>query len=96
MQKLRLPDHVKIHTFDLVDSNECFVASSSKQKQLYLNSYSVKTGEVIYEYRDTRPMYGEMICVSLGWCDGDRYAAVTNGTRNLYIQNLQHPHIKTR
>ncbi|KAJ8731373.1 hypothetical protein PYW07_004537 [Mythimna separata] len=94
--KLRLPNDARIQTFDLVDSNECCITSSSKQKQLNLSTYSVKTGELLYEYRDTKPTHDDMVCVSLGWCNGDRYAAVTNGTKYLYIQNLQQPHIKTR
>ena len=93
---MRLLDNEKILTFDLVDSNECFITSCSKQKQLNLSTYSVKTGELIYDYEDTRAIYNDVICVSLGWCDGDRYAALANGTKSLFIQNLQRPHIKTR
>ncbi|CAH0691825.1 unnamed protein product [Spodoptera exigua] len=95
--KLNLPPNTKVHTFDLVDSTECCITSSQpKGKHLNLNTYSTKTGELLYDYRDTKPMYGDMICVSLGWCNGDRYAAVSNGTKVLSIQNLQQPHLKTR
>lgn len=95
--KLRLPNNSTIHTFDLVDSNECCITVSlPNQKQLTLSTHSVKTGELIYEYQETKPKHCDMICVSLGWCNGDRYAAVTNGSRTLYIQNLQQPHVKSR
>lgn len=96
LQKLRLSNNIKLRTFDLIDSNECCITSSSDQKLLSLSTYSVKTGELLYEYNHTRPTYCDMVCVSLGWCNGDRYAALTNGTKLLYIQNLQQPHIKTR
>lgn len=72
------------------------MTSQPNNKFLNLNTYSTKTGELLYDYRDTKPMYGDMICVSLGWCNGDRYAAVSNGTKVLSIQNLQQPHLKTR
>uniref|UniRef100_A0A2H1VX72 SFRICE_002080 n=1 Tax=Spodoptera frugiperda TaxID=7108 RepID=A0A2H1VX72_SPOFR len=95
--KLNLPTNTKVLTFDLVDSTECcIVTSQPNNKFLNLNTYSTKTGELLYDYRDTKPMYGDMICVSLGWCNGDRYAAVSNGTKVLSIQNLQQPHLKTR
>lgn len=95
--KLKLPYNAKILTFDLVDSNECFVTINiPKEKHISFQTYALKTGELLYNYSDNKAMYHDMVRVSLGWCNGDRYAAVTNGTKILYIQNLQQPHVRTQ
>ncbi|XP_068633206.1 WD repeat-containing protein 75 [Battus philenor] len=93
---LQIPSELKVLTFDLLDSNECFItAIGPSSKQLYLATYSVKTGGLLYEYADTTPTFHVILGVALGWCNGDRFAAITNGTRSLYIQNLYQPHLKT-
>ncbi|CAB3221912.1 unnamed protein product [Arctia plantaginis] len=95
--KLKLPSNAKVLTFDLVDSNECCITYKlPKQKYLVLSTFSVKTGELLYEYKDTKVICFDMLRISLGWCNGDRFAALTNGTKYLFIQNLQQPHLKTQ
>lgn len=95
-QNLQIPSELKILTFDLLDSNECFItAHNPSSKYIYLASYSVKTGGLLYEYTQTKPLYFDIVRVALGWCHGDRFAAITNGTKVLFIQNLQQPHLRT-
>ncbi|XP_028171263.1 WD repeat-containing protein 75 [Ostrinia furnacalis] len=93
--KLELPSGTKVLTFDLLDSKECFITAigGSYRKLLYLGTYSVKTGELIHEYKETKANYNDILRVSLGWCQGDRFAAIANGTKCLFIQNLSQPHI---
>ncbi|XP_013165077.1 PREDICTED: WD repeat-containing protein 75 [Papilio xuthus] len=93
---LQLPEEMKIMTFDLLDSNECFItAFRPYNRNLYLATYSVKTGNLIHEYIDTSPFYYNIVRVAVGWCYGDRFAAIVNGTARVYIQNLYQPHVRT-
>lgn len=86
---------MQVLTFNLVDSNECFIiALEPNSNHLHLGTYSVKNGGLLYEYNDLKLQYFNIIGVSLGWCNGDRFAAITNGTRTLYVQNLYKPHLK--
>ncbi|XP_075977994.1 WD repeat-containing protein l(2)05287 [Anticarsia gemmatalis] len=95
--KLRLPPNSKVVTFDLVESNECCITYTvPKQKHCSLCTYSTKTGELLYAYNDTRALFPDMVRVSLGVCAGEKYVAITNGTKYLFIQNLQQPHLKTQ
>ncbi|CAH0585754.1 unnamed protein product [Chrysodeixis includens] len=95
--KLLIPDDAKVLTFDLVDSNECCITLDVPcLNHIVMSTHSLRTGELIYEYLDTRPMYHDMVRVSIGVCNGDKYAAVVNGTKLLYIQNLHQPHIRTQ
>lgn len=94
LQKLQIANDVKVLTFNLVDSNECFITTvDSTRQSIQLGTYSVKTGEVVCEYTESKPRYFDIIRVSIGWCNGDKYAAVSNGSKFLYIQNLFQPHI---
>lgn len=95
LQNLPIPHGMNVLTFNLVDNNECFItAASPESKYLFCGHYSIKSGELIYEFNDTKaPYYENMIRVAIGWCNGDRFAAITNGTPKLYLQNLNHPHI---
>lgn len=94
-QKLNLPSDLTILTFDLIDNSECVImAKKSKEKFLYIASYSMKTGEIVYEYKSTRILYSGIICVSLGVCDGDKYLAICNGTKRFFVQNLIQPHLR--
>lgn len=96
MQNLQLPDEMKIMTFDLLDCNECFItAFRPYNRNLYLATYSVKTGCIVHEYMETSPIYYNIVRVAVGWCYGDRFAAIINGTARVYIQNLYQPHVKT-
>ncbi|CAH2048612.1 unnamed protein product, partial [Iphiclides podalirius] len=93
---LQIPNELKILTFDLLDSDECFItAVDPSSKHVFLATYSVKSGGLLYEYRQTKPLYFDIIRVALGWCNGDRFAAITNGTKVLFIQNLNQPHLRT-
>lgn len=49
----------------------------------------------MHEYKNIRPFHNDIIRVSLGWCNGDKFAAITNGTKCLFIQNLYKPHVKS-
>ncbi|XP_041979122.1 WD repeat-containing protein 75 [Aricia agestis] len=94
--KLQLPNNLKIMTFDLVDSNECFItAVDSNSGLVYSATFSVKNGNVLYEYLDVIIKFNDIIRVSIGVCMGDKYAAITNGTSHLYIQNLYQPHLRS-
>ncbi|KAL0883193.1 hypothetical protein ABMA27_016630 [Loxostege sticticalis] len=95
--KLAIPSDTKVLSFDLLDSKECFITAigGSYKKLLHLGTYSVKTGELVHEYTDTKAFYTEILRVSLGWCNGDRFAAISNGTKCLFIQNLNQPHIRS-
>lgn len=89
-------DNAKVLTFDLLDCNECCVTYKLPTlKYIKFSTVSVKTGEMLYDY-DIAVLYFDMLQVSLGWCNGDRFAALTNGTKYLFIQNLQHPDLKTQ
>ncbi|CAH0715585.1 unnamed protein product, partial [Brenthis ino] len=93
--KLQIPENLQVLTFNLVDSNECFIiALDPNSNHLHLGTYSVKNGGLLYEYNDFKLQYFNIIGVSLGWCNGDRFAAIINGTRTLYVQNLYKPHLK--
>ncbi|XP_072949179.1 WD repeat-containing protein 75 [Epargyreus clarus] len=95
--KLQLPKDAKVLTFNLIDSNECFItAMEPANTQLYTASYSVRSGALNYEFATTRPLYYDIVRVSMGWCNGDRFAAVTNGTKVLFIQNMYKPHMRTQ
>lgn len=86
---------MKILSFNLVDSSECFISAVEKNSNLlHFGTYSVKNGSLLYEYIDLKPKYFNILCVSLGWCNGDRFAAIINGTKVLYVQNLYKPHLK--
>ncbi|CAG9561977.1 unnamed protein product [Danaus chrysippus] len=91
--KLSLPHNLKIISFNIVDNNECFIIAVRPDKSLHLGTYSVKDGILLYEYTGIECFYYGIISVALGWCNGDRYAAFTVGTRKLFIQNLSQPHL---
>ncbi|CAG4982998.1 unnamed protein product [Parnassius apollo] len=93
---LQIPKNMKVLTFDLIDSKECFItAVAPSSKYIYLATYSIETGVILYEYTDTRPFYYDILRVAIGWCNGDRFAAISNGTKLLFIQNLFQPHLRT-
>ncbi|XP_050351287.1 WD repeat-containing protein 75-like [Nymphalis io] len=92
--KLQIPENTKIITFNLADSNECFIIAIDEKRKLHLGTYSVKDGGLLHEYKDLKIKYHDIICVSLGWCYNDRFAAIANGTMMLFIQNLNQPHLK--
>uniref|UniRef100_S4PBR8 WD repeat-containing protein 75 n=1 Tax=Pararge aegeria TaxID=116150 RepID=S4PBR8_9NEOP len=87
---------MRVCTFNLVDSNECFIISFDGTHKVHLATYSIKNGSLLYDYTNTNINYFEIMCVAIGWCQGDRFAAITNGTRTLYVQNLYQPHLKTQ
>ncbi|CAH0398369.1 unnamed protein product [Chilo suppressalis] len=94
---LAIPDMSHVISFNLIDSKECFVTTVAKSnRHLGLHTYSTKNGEILQEYKATKPDFTDMVQISLGWCYGDRFAAISNGTRFIYIQNLKQPHMKTR
>lgn len=94
---MAVPNGVQVLSFDLLDSKECFITAvgGPYKKNIYLGTYSVKSGELVHEYKDTKPFYNDMLRVSLGWCNGDRFAAITNGTKCIFIQNLNKPHVRS-
>ncbi|GBP65407.1 WD repeat-containing protein 75 [Eumeta japonica] len=49
---------------------------------------------MLHEY-DLNIQYHNIISVAVGWCQEERFAAICNGTKALYIQNLAHPHLKS-
>lgn len=53
-----------------------------------LASFSLRTGEVIWEYSGTRPKFYDMIKVAVGAYNGQKFAAVINGTKMLFVQDL--------
>ncbi|XP_045772755.1 WD repeat-containing protein 75 [Maniola jurtina] len=94
--QLQIPNFVKVCTFNLINSNECFVTSLNMTTlQVYLARHSIKNGSLGCHYINTNVPYFEVMCVAIGWCFGDRFAAITNGTKILYIQNLYKPHLRT-
>lgn len=38
-------------------------------------------------------LFYDMVRVAIGWCEGERFAAITNGTKTLYIQNIHKSHV---
>ncbi|XP_004932124.1 WD repeat-containing protein 75 [Bombyx mori] len=87
---LQIPANLIVLTFDLINENECFItgAGGSYSKNIHYASYSIKTGELLCEYGtriwNTQPL----IKVALGWNNDDRFAAICNGTKSLYIQSI--------
>lgn len=90
---LNINDDYKVVTFNMLSDTECFVACSKPKKQLCFGIYSVKTGKLIQLFKNVYMKNNSMVRVSLGYCNGERFAAVINGTTDLYIQNLQQFHI---
>lgn len=89
------PENLDILHFNLINCKVCLLAMGNpSEKYIQLISYSVKTGQLEINYRGTHPEYHDMICVGLGWYNGDRFAALTNGTKMLFIQNLTKPYIR--
>ncbi|KAM3965319.1 WD repeat-containing protein l(2)05287 [Aphomia sociella] len=92
---LQIQPDATVTTFNMLNNTECFITASSSNKLLHLGVYSVKTGELLQEYTNLKIKWNSMLRVSLGYCDGERFAAIINGTTDLYIQNLQQSHIYT-
>ncbi|CAG9786715.1 unnamed protein product [Diatraea saccharalis] len=93
---LAIPENTHIVSFNLIDSKECFVTTTyGLYKTLHLGTYSIKTGELLQKYTECKPLSTDLVQVSLGWCYGDRFAAISNGTKCIFIQNLKQPHVKT-
>ncbi|KAJ0176649.1 hypothetical protein K1T71_007828 [Dendrolimus kikuchii] len=91
--KLNIPSDSKILTFNLIDSTECFITAGCKSnKFLYIARFSMKTGQLLSLYK-INALYYNMVRVVIGWCEGERFAAITNGTKTLYIQNINKPHV---
>ncbi|KAI5644283.1 WD repeat-containing protein 75 [Phthorimaea operculella] len=92
---LEIPQNMKVLTFNLLDNNECFItAANDNSKHITFLLLSVKTGNLVHEYSEVNAVYNEdMVSVALGHCNGDRFAAIANGTPRLFIQNLNKPHI---
>lgn len=88
---------MKILTFDLVDNNECFITGTvANNKYIYLATYSVKTGELLYDYSEGNSIrYYGIISVAVAWCNNDRFSVICNGTKYVHFQNLVQPHIKS-
>ncbi|XP_052741260.1 WD repeat-containing protein 75 [Bicyclus anynana] len=94
--QLQIPNSAKVCTFNVIDSNECFIISYDHSiDKVYTATHSLKNGSLLYDYIQRKLKYFEIMCVAIGWCQGDRFAAFSNGTSTLHIQNLKHPHMKT-
>ncbi|KAL4713980.1 hypothetical protein ACJJTC_005611 [Scirpophaga incertulas] len=93
---LSLPHGSRVVTFNLMDSKKCFItAIHNSFKYLHLGCYSLKNGELIHKYTSKEILYSEMIHVSLGFYNDDQIAVLCNGSKNVYIQNLNNPHISS-
>ncbi|KAG6443741.1 WD repeat-containing protein 75 [Manduca sexta] len=94
---LRIPSKTKILTYNLINNNECFITAAGGPtftKTLHVAAYSVKTGDLLHVYENFALWNtNSLVKVSLGWCNGDRYAAIINGTKFLYIQSIHQPHL---
>ncbi|CAG9102281.1 unnamed protein product [Plutella xylostella] len=93
--QLKLPAGMTVITCDMTDNNDCVVTAMKKNsKMLFLASFSMKTGEIIYEYKATNVPNNGILSTAIGVCDGDKYIALCNGTKCLFIQNLIQPHLR--
>lgn len=95
-QKLPNLQGRKVYTFDLIDSERCLISSVNlygSSPQIFLGVFSLKTNsESPMQYTSQQiPFYG-IVRVSLGWCNGEQYAAIINGSKFLFIQHLAKPH----
>lgn len=90
--KLKLADR-KVTTFDLVDSERCFVTSVGTENRICLATYYLKIGVLEAEYKNRDIPYCGSVRVALGWCNRDRFAAISNLTKFLFIQNLDRAHV---
>ncbi|XP_053609509.1 WD repeat-containing protein 75 [Plodia interpunctella] len=94
---LKLPPQARIVTFDLIDNTKCFVTAKiyNNSKKLHQATYCLKTGDLLIHYTHREVNCTELVRVALGWCYGFRFAAISNGTKILTIQNLEQPHVVT-
>lgn len=77
-----------------MDSNECFILGLDENThKVHVATHSIKDGSLLYHYTHMLQYY-DIMCVAIGWCLGDRFAAITNGTKTLFIQNLNQPHLR--
>ncbi|XP_063536357.1 WD repeat-containing protein 75 [Cydia strobilella] len=86
-------DNRKVTTFDLVDSERCFITSVGKENLICLATYYLKIGVLVAEYKSKDIPYFGSVRVAIGWCNRDRFAAISNLTKFLFIQNLDKAHV---
>lgn len=88
---------MKVLTFNVLDQTSCLVVSGSHSiKHMIMAKYSLRSGELIEEFQGTQSIYYNLVRVALGMYMGDRFAAMTNGTKILFIQNLTRPYVRTQ
>lgn len=77
-------------SFNVLNALECVIAVGYPWfEYIRLASFSLRTGEVIWEYTGTRPkFYDNMVKVAVGAFNEQKFAAVINGTKMLFIQDL--------
>ncbi|XP_063383974.1 WD repeat-containing protein 75 [Cydia fagiglandana] len=90
--KLKL-DNRKVTTFDLLDSGRCFITSVGKENKICLATYYLKIGVLEAEFNSRDIPYFGSVRVAIGWCNRDRFAAISNLTKFLFIQNLDKAHV---
>ncbi|XP_073955806.1 WD repeat-containing protein l(2)05287 [Choristoneura fumiferana] len=99
LREFKLPNLRKrqVCTFDLIDSERCLITSVNVYggpTQIFLGSFSLKTNlQSPMEFTSQQIPFFGIVRVSLGWCNGEHYAAIINGSKFVYIQHMAKPHI---
>ncbi|XP_059048482.1 WD repeat-containing protein 75 [Achroia grisella] len=90
---LKLKHDFIVTSFNMLNNTDCFITGCRSNKILSLCVYSVKTGDLLQTYDNMKIQNNPMLRVSIGYCNEQIFAAIINGTTDLYIQNLYQPHI---
>ncbi|XP_047991028.1 WD repeat-containing protein 75 [Leguminivora glycinivorella] len=83
----------KVTTFDLVDSDRFFITSVGRDNKIHLATFHLKIGVLETEFTNKDIPYFGSVKVAIGWFNKDRFAAISNLTKFLFIQNLDKAHV---
>lgn len=89
-QNIGNEEGTKVLSFNVLNSAECLLTVGYPSLQyVRLASFSLRTGEVVWDFSGTRAQfYDNMIKVAVGAYNGKMFAAVINGTKTLFVQDL--------
>lgn len=79
-----------ISTCDFIDNNECFITGTIDEK-IFCETYSIKTGGLLMEYRKRLLPFCGSISVAIGWCEENRFVAISNGSPMVMVYELSNP-----